>query len=274
MEALAHKRKKGILIAAHRGTSGGNIPCNTTAAFTAALMEKADIIELDVAVSRDGELFVFHPGMEHAHVRKVRMISGRSAASVAKLRFVNQDDAKTSYGVEKLEDVLSFLKGKCYINIDKFWTAPEKITQTVRRCGVEEQVIIKANSMDDFKNVEKFAPDLPFMPVIGDKDEVTQKIAQMNINLIGAEVLFREDTAPVCSPEYIASMHERGLMRWGNSIVYNERANIAAGHTDDCALRGNPENGWGWYVDRGFDIIQTDWAGICRSWLNENKQQG
>ena len=50
-------------IAAHRGAAGGNIHCNTWVAFEASLAQGADIIELDVSRSADGELFVFHPGM-------------------------------------------------------------------------------------------------------------------------------------------------------------------------------------------------------------------
>lgn len=43
-----------MLIAAHRGIAGGNIPCNTIAAFDAALYQGADMIELDVAERRCG----------------------------------------------------------------------------------------------------------------------------------------------------------------------------------------------------------------------------
>ena len=58
--------KEHIVIAAHRGTAGGNIPCNTIAAYDIALSEGAEIIEIDVAVSNDGKLFTFHPDMEPA----------------------------------------------------------------------------------------------------------------------------------------------------------------------------------------------------------------
>ena len=53
-----------ILVAAHRGVSGANIPCNSLTAFQIALNQGADIVELDVPASADGELFVFHPCTE------------------------------------------------------------------------------------------------------------------------------------------------------------------------------------------------------------------
>ena len=65
MESIIELRKKtGVLVAAHRGTSGGNIPPNSIAAFDIALKEGADILEMDLFQSIDGELFVFHEDPE------------------------------------------------------------------------------------------------------------------------------------------------------------------------------------------------------------------
>ena len=69
MKSLGELRKeKGVLVAAHRGTSGGNIPPNTIAAFDLALKEGADILEMDLFKSLDGEIFVFHTGTEPAYL--------------------------------------------------------------------------------------------------------------------------------------------------------------------------------------------------------------
>ena len=268
VDLLKEKRENGVLVVSHRGSSSGNVPCNTIPAFNAALLEGADIVELDVSVSRDGKLYVFHPGMEHPHIGTRKLIALRKSASVEKLRFLNQDNVKTSYGVDTLENVLMFLKGKCFINIDKFWTAPEKITECIKKCGVESQVIIKTNcSEKDFKNVEKYAPDLMFMPVIKDSDTVIDKLKKMNVNLIGAEICFEDENAQVVSKEFFERMHGDGLLLWGNAIVYNEKDVISAHHTDDVAVAGDREKGWGWFADKGFDIIQTDRAGLLKDYL-------
>ena len=34
------------------------------------------------------------------------------------------------------------------------------------------------------------------------------------------------------------------------------------------AITGDPEFGWGWLVDKGFDILQTDWPLQLRLFLN------
>ena len=46
---LIEKSKENIIIVAHRGSSGGNIPCNTMAAYEIALRQGADMIEADVS---------------------------------------------------------------------------------------------------------------------------------------------------------------------------------------------------------------------------------
>ena len=50
MKSIKELRKeKGVLVAAHRGTSAGNIPPNSIAAFDIALKEGADILEITIS---------------------------------------------------------------------------------------------------------------------------------------------------------------------------------------------------------------------------------
>ncbi|MGN1122348.1 MAG: glycerophosphodiester phosphodiesterase family protein [Eubacteriales bacterium] len=261
-------KQKKILIAAHRGVSGGNIPCNTVEAFEAALAQGADIIELDVSISADGQLYVFHPGMEPAHLCSPTLLSGMNASDVDALVFRNYDNAPTSYKISRLEDVLARLKGRCYINIDKFWTCMPEITAVVRKFGMEEQVIVKTGAEEKwFSMVENIAPDFMYMPVLRDTDTVTQDLLSRNINLIGAEVLFADDDKNVADRAYLDAMHEKNLLVWVNAIVYDYRDVISAGHTDDISISGKPDAGWGWLAERGFDIIQTDWTLPAREYL-------
>jgi len=93
--------------------------------------------------------------------------------------------------------------------------------------------------------------------VVKSEEEIAVARAR-KINYVGTEVLFREDTSPLCSPEFIEQHHKDGLLVWCNSIVYNYRDVLAGGHSDDRAFLGDPEGSWGWIADRGFDLMQTD----------------
>lgn len=253
-----------LLVCAHRGVWGGNIPCNTKVSFDVAMMQGADIVELDVTASADGELFVFHPGMESRQLGKTGIdIRKMPAEEVKKLRYVNVDGAETAEAIPLLDDVFEYLKGKCYINVDKFGHNPVQIMKKIQKHGIEDQIIVKSAPREDvLQMVEETAPDIRYLAIISDKYEpfaTHEMLKQRKLNYVGLEVVFREDSSPLCSDAFIERLHRDGKLIWGNSILFDYRVKLAAEHSDDTALHGDPATGWGWFVDKGFDILQTDW---------------
>ena len=259
MDLLKDARKRQ-LIAAHRGVQGGNIPGNTIAAFDAALMQGADLIELDITRSLDGTLYVFHPGMEHVYLKSEKRIDGMRDPEVLAQRFYNADGTQTQYRVKRLDEVLSHLKGRCYINLDKFWENIGPIVETVRRVGVMDQVVAKAPfSEATVREVERLAPEINFMLMLYEKDDLSDWMLKRDLHYVGAEVIFKSDASEFATGRYVKAMHDKGLLVWANAIVYNYKTILAGGHNDDVSLSHSPELGWGWLLDRGYDIIQTDW---------------
>ena len=268
---FANKQALGRpFLAAHRGVSTANIPCNTLAAYRIALALGADVVEIDVAKSKDGVFFVFHPGMEPVYLKCGKYISEMTAEEVKALPLLNQDEVPTSYRVPTLQEVFALLKGKAYINVDKFWTDVEGITAEIYKAGVEKQVIVKTHADEKaLSEVEKYAPDLMYMTMAWHKDEVTELLTGRNVNFIGIEALFDREEDEICSDEYLSAMHEKGLLVWSNAIVYNEKEVISAHHTDDISLVDDPEKGWGWLMKKGFDFIQTDWLSAAHTYIKE-----
>lgn len=255
---LQSDARKKLLLVAHRGVWGGNIPCNTIPAYESALRQGADMIEIDVDKTADGKLVIFHPGMERAFLGFGESIRRLPWDFVKQLRYVNIDDTPTQYGIETLDDVLEQFKGRCYINVDKFWDNPKEIAETIRRHGMTDQILVKTGVRDSLLDIiEAHCSDMPYMAIIKHEDERKQLLGR-NLNFVGTEVLFKDDDAYIASEEYIEKCHAAGEVVWCNSIVYNYRAVIAADHTDDRAMCGDPEGSWGWIADRGFDLMQTD----------------
>ena len=255
--------------AAHRGVCGANVPCNSILAYQIALAQGAEVVEIDVSKSKDGKYFVFHPWMEPQFL-KSKYLWELTAEEIDNLRLLNQDGVPTSYKIPTLQEVLALLKDKVYINVDKFWTDVEGITAEIRRAGVEKQVIVKTNvDEESLARVEKYASDLMFVPMVRGEDTITDSLLERNINLIGTEVLFDKDDCQCISDEYITKMHEKGLLVWVNSIIYNEADVISAHHTDDISLAGYPEKGWGWLIDKKIDFIQTDWLYMLKEYYSK-----
>lgn len=261
-----------ILIAAHRGTFGGNIPCNTMASYEIALKQGADVIEVDVEMSADGKLFIFHPGKESAHLNLQRSISGMTAEEISRLRYVNYDRDETQFGLNTFDEVLEAFKGRCYINVDKFWGHPKEIYEAIKKHNMTEQIIVKSRPSEQvFTVLRELAPELPFLAVVNEVHPLHEQLMNCGINYLGAEVLFELDDSPVASPEFIEMMHRDRKLLWVNSIIYDYKQQLTAGHSDDTALCLNMDLGWGWLAKRGFDFIQTDWTGMLVSYLEEKK---
>lgn len=258
---LYEEAQKRIIITAHRGVSGGNIPCNTIAAYDAALSHGADMIEIDASMSADGTLFSFHPGMEPAHLGVNVRIPELSDGEVRELRYVNYDRVPTEWGLCTLDEIFSRYKDRCFINVDKFWDHPEAISDLIRKYEMEDQIVVKTTPSDKlFDIIESYAPEIAYLPIIKKDEGLHEMLKGRNINYIGAEVLFDREDHELCSAEYISKMHADGKLVWVNSLIYNCKAQLSARHSDDTAVAFDEERGWGWLADRNFDIIQTDWT--------------
>ena len=262
-------------LVSHRGVYGANIPCNTLESYSIAIAQGADVVEIDVSKSKDGKFFVFHPGMEPQFLKSDKLIPELTYDEVKKLRLYNYDGVLTHYEVPELKEVFSLLKDKAYINVDKYWNDVKGITEEIRKCGVEKQVIVK--SFEDekvFAEVKKYASDLMYMCMVRDKDTITDKLCEYGLNLIGEEVLFSDLSADVISDEYINSMHAKQKLVWVNPIIYNEKEIIAASFTDDLSLTRGADNGWGKLIDRNVDFIQTDWLIPLKSYIEQRLRKG
>ncbi len=267
---LFEKSKENIIVVAHRGASGGNIPCNTMAAYEIALKQGADMIEVDVSCSKDGKLFLFHPGMEQEHLNMNIDLEQMNYDEIQKLRYVNFDQTPTQFGIAGFDDFLEQFKGRCYINIDKFWDNPQKIHEAIKRHGMEEQMLVKSSPSDKvFEVLENLAPEIPFMPIIRGDHTLHEKLLKGNINYIGVEVLFEKDSEYLASDEFIEKMHKDGILVWANSIIYDFQEQLCGGHSDDSALTVSEDYGWGWIADKGFDMIQTDWPLMLINYLKK-----
>lgn len=257
---LREEAKSHIILAAHRGVAGGNIPCNTIAAFSAALLQKADMIELDVGRSKDGTLYIFHEGCEKPQLGTSTKLGEMTDAQIRELRYLNADATPTEHGINTFDEVFDYLKGKCYINVDKFTLYPEEITRAIRRHGMMDQVVVKSPAEKmQLDVIESLAPEMPYIVIIKEEDKVSDLIASRNVNFVGIETVFKTEQSPVGTDAYREQMHNRGLLLWGNGIVYNYKSVLSAGHSDDISITGRPQDGWGWLAKKGFDIVQTDW---------------
>lgn len=261
-----------IVITAHRGVSGGNIPCNTMPAYEIALKQGADMIEVDLNMTADGHLVIFHPKEERDHLGFCGSIRNYTLKQIQEvLRYVNYDRTQTEWTLCTFDEVCETFKGRCFINVDKFWDFPKEISEAINRHGILDQIVVKSSPKPQvFDVLEEIAPKIMFLPIYNKTaGDYHNELKRRNVNYIGAELVFADEKCETGRPEFREMLKREGYIVWGNSILYNYRVPLAAGHSDDVSLIKDPALGWGWLADNGFDIIQTDWPLAMSLYLNE-----
>jgi len=155
-----------LTIVAHRGLSEG-VPENTLAAFRQSIDRGVQIIELDLRITKDGQLVVIHdPTLD-------RTTNCAGAVAAMELVAVRQCATDGGEAVPTFAEVISLVRGKSVrIVADvKDGTPIGPVLQTIREQHGESQVILGLRST---KHVAIARAELPgatilaFMPEVGD----------------------------------------------------------------------------------------------------------
>ena len=138
------------LIIAHRGASG-QAPENTLAAIKLALEQKADMIEIDVFLTKDGHLVVLHDETVNRTTNGQGSIDSLTLAEAKKL------DAgswfSSQYQGEKiptLDEVLQLVQGKAQLLIE--------IKKSGRNISQKVNDLVKAHKASKWCVVQSFDP--------------------------------------------------------------------------------------------------------------------
>jgi glycerophosphoryl diester phosphodiesterase len=274
MDAIMRiKDQNKILIVAHRGVSGGAIQFNTIPAYETALWHKADIIEVDAAMTTDGVFYAFHDGTESPVLGCTQNIRTMDSAYVDQLFINNSSFEKTNERVNRLKDVFDHLRGRCIINVDRAWFYWMEIIKFIQDQGMTGQVILKSHpKKEELEILEQLAPDIVYMAMVRtiEEWEITR---HYKINCPMVELLFSTLESPVIQDSFLEKLRREKILLWGNPLFLNDWTIQNAGKNDYHAIMGDPDGNWGWYVEKGFDILQTEWPLLLRQYL-QNKGRG
>lgn len=171
---------------AHRGASG-YAPENTMAAFEKAVEMKADYFELDVQMSKDGELVVIHD----TTVNRTTDIDSEEPVKVGSLTLeeLKQLDAGSYFGEEftgeripTLEEVLDEFRGKIGIVIEikapyLYPGIEQKIANVLIERGMDkpnnEKLMIQSFDFSSVKKIHKLLPEVPTAVLTWKSEDIT-----------------------------------------------------------------------------------------------------
>jgi glycerophosphoryl diester phosphodiesterase len=153
-----------VKVIAHRGYSKV-APENTLAAFKAAIDAGADVLELDVQRTKDGQLVVMH---DHDIERTT---DGKGAVEDFTLEQLKQLDAGGWFGpsfvgerVPTLDEVLALAKGRANVMIElkgrKAPLIPPLVSQAIGRFGMGKDVIVSSFYYGPLETMRTLTPML------------------------------------------------------------------------------------------------------------------
>lgn len=266
-----------VFVAMHRG-DWRNFPENSKGAILSAIRLGADIVELDVHMTKDGRFVLNHDDTLDRTTTGKGKVKDMTLAEIKKLKMRDRDGKPTSYSVLTLEEALELARGKIIVNIDKFADHPREILDAVAAAGALQEVLVKAKFSVD-KAQKLFGP-------YWEKVE-SGELLYMPIAFIGKRKGYKPFAESVC-PGYLAAAYSKCQMYelcfydsafvpeavkacggapgkpriWANTLWDS----ISSKHSDKAALI-DPEANWGWWLERGATMIQSDYAAELIVWL-------
>ncbi len=249
-------KSKGVLIAAHRGTCGGNVIQNTTLAYKNALLHGADMIEIDAAKTKDGIFFSFHNGQESVELGVDTDIREMTSEEVESYNTLNSLHEYVGQKVERLDFVLEQFRDKCLINIDRSWFYWKEIIEYLESKNMKNQILLKSVVEEKYlKELEESKSGLMYMPIVKSMEE-WEMVKQYDINVAAEELIFDDLQGKFTDEDFLKELVDANILPWVNVITLNDEIVLSGGLDDNLAIAEGFDKSWGRLIDMGFKILQ------------------
>ncbi len=225
------------MIGGHRGASA-RLPENTLAAFRAAIEDGAEMIELDVRLTRDGRLAVVHD-------EDTRRVTGRDGL-VARLtmdelraRDAGHTDGARGAGtrIPELGEVFALARGRVIVNVEiKAGTAAlPALTRSLAAHDMAASVILSAFEPE----VVRAAARLPVRPLTGILVDRLAPDPMAAVREANADLLHvRHDL--LASPAPVEALHDAGIGVLAWTVNSADEAHRLAALGVDAVLGDDP----------------------------------
>lgn len=281
-----------IFVVAHRAAFMENrqiiLPENSLPAIQYAIALGVDMVELDIRASRDGHFVLIHDATVDRTTNGSGEVAALTLAQLKKLRLIDAvSGAPSKHPVPTLEEVYAAVKGRIMVNLDPKLAVSElgRALQIAADMGVAGQVVLKgtADTPEQLAGIETMLATLPFaagfMPMHWDKNlsdlsavaasfaALRPQAAEMVVNISrGPGKRLIEDGGLLFSAQARALARRYDLHLWINTL-YIDPLSYPSNRMDRLMWNGGrhdvlgltyPERVFGFWVEQGASVIQTD----------------
>ena len=250
---------KYVVVAVHRG-DWRNYPENSIPAIESIIRMGADIMELDLKLTKDSVLVLSHDRTIN------RCLTGKGNVSDYTLAELKAMSLKRAHGVATdslriptLREALECCKDRICVNVDQGYEYYDMVLEITEELGVTDQILIKGTYPVP-SVAEKMAShphNMMYMPICNfDKESgraLFNEYQQTGIVPLAYEMCWSRLTPEI--EEAFKTIHETGSKLWINTIW----GSLCGYLDDDKALdSGDPASVYDKVIAFGPSFIQTD----------------
>lgn len=270
VDEIRNPKSKNVLVVCHRG-DWRNFPENSIPAIESVIEMGADVVELDIQLTKDSVLVLMHDGTID------RCTTGKGRVADLTYEELQKFYMKTAHGtrcsldlkVPTLREALEVCKDRIVINIDKGYNHYGLVLALAEEMGMTEQILIKgSSSLASIR--EKMAANeqnLLYMPIITPTNAKSMALFEEYIADDEPQLAYE-----ICWGEYTPEVESamQRLIADGSKLWVNSLWNsLCGGLSDDVAWVTSADEVYGKLVDMGATMIQTDRPEFLLDYLRE-----
>lgn len=258
LEHLHNPQSKYVIVVSHRG-DWRNYPENSIPGIESVIRMGADMVELDIAMTKDSVLILSHDRTLD------RCTTGKGRISEITYDSLQSFSLKSAHGghfgyelkIPTLREALEVCKDRIMINIDKGYDYYDQVLALTEELGVTNQILIKGGMplSDVNKKMAAHKNNLLYMPIVTPASKSQQPMFEEYLAgepQLAYEICWSEMTLVVESA--IERVKASGSKLWVNTL-WNS---LNGGLSDDMAFMTSPDEIYGKLIDMGATMIQTD----------------
>ena len=276
IDLLRSDRNDYVMVAAHRG-DWIYAPENSMESLEHAIHFGADLLETDVRLTKDGHFVMMHDKAVDRTTFGTGNIIDLTLEEVRQLRLKTNFGTRTQMQVPTLEEYIRAAKGRILLYLDKAGQEDhpdhpkgykiKKLIEVLERNGVLEESVFVLNfpyaeakaifgsSLERVNYIPVIEESIPNLPAYVDE--------------------YIEKLHPVAFQFRMSSLDSETYRQLPKVIQAGAKPFVAAtwkthtgGHDDLVSIFDNPSKGWGWLIEQGFRILETNYPKDLTDYLN------
>lgn len=236
------------LVSAHRGGPYPGYPENALQTMAALMQDVPAIMEIDLAGSADGVLYLMHDETLERATTGEGAVDALEWATIKKLRLEDGDGKETAFAPTRFDDALRWAEGRTVLQIDfKRSASYEDAAAEIKRQDAEDRVILIAYSLASAEKLHRLLPDAMISLSLASQSELNGAVAAG----IPAERLFAFTGTGAPDPRLYSVLDGQDV-----EVIFATLG--GAGSIDAEIARAGEETRYAELAGLGVDIIATD----------------